>query len=125
MLNTTIFANDEVGHSGEEDSLCNDRFRHIFMELYEVYRSKHLRARVVEHPTEWEWCGYNEIIGKRKRFCLLDIPEILLQSLCSSLKELRTTYISIIDEALSRRDFSRDRVWTESSPLEVNLLLNK
>ncbi len=41
LPNTTIFANDEVGHSGEEGSLCNDRFRHIFMELYEVYRFKH------------------------------------------------------------------------------------
>ncbi len=40
--------------------------------------------------------------------------EILLQSLCSSLKELRTTYISIIDEALARRDFECDPVWTQS-----------
>ena len=66
-----------------------------------------------------------EIIGKRKRYGLLDIPEILLQSLCSSLKELRTTYISIIDEALARREFTRDPIWTESSQLEANLLLNK
>ena len=73
-----------------------------------------VRAKVVEKPSDWEWCGYNEIIGKRKRYCLLDIPEILLQSQCSSLKELRTTYISIIDEALARRDFNRDPVWTES-----------
>ena len=73
-----------------------------------------VRARVVENPSDWEWCGYNEIIGKRKRYCLLEIPEILLQSQCSSLKELRATYIDIIDEALARRDFSRDPVWTES-----------
>ena len=85
------------------------------MELYEIYRSKHLRAGVVEKPSDWKWCGFNEIIGKRKRYCLLDIPEILLQSQCSSLKELRATYINIIDEALARREFTRDPGWTESS----------
>ncbi len=30
------------------------------------------------------------------------------------MKELRATYIDIIDEALARRDFARDPVWTES-----------
>ncbi len=45
---------------------------------------------------------------------ILNIPEILLQCQCRSLKELRTTYISIIDEALARRDLARDPVWTES-----------
>ena len=30
------------------------------------------------------------------------------------MKELRTTYIGIIDEALARRDFARDPVWIES-----------
>ncbi len=73
-----------------------------------------VRAGVVEKPSDWEWCGFNEIIGTRKRYFLLNIPEILLQCQCRSLKELRTTYIDIIDEALSRRDFVRDPVWTES-----------
>ncbi len=27
---------------------------------------------------------------------------------------MRTTFIDIIDEALARRDFARDSVWTES-----------
>ncbi len=26
-----------------------------------------VRARVVEKPSDWDWCGFNEIIGKRKR----------------------------------------------------------
>ncbi len=45
---------------------------------------------------------------------MIDIPEILLQCQCRSLKELRATYIGIIDEALARGDFARDPVWTES-----------
>jgi REP-associated tyrosine transposase len=26
-----------------------------------------VRARVVSHPREWEWVGYHEIMGERKR----------------------------------------------------------
>ncbi len=48
---------------------------------------------------------------------MLDIPEILLQSQCSSLKELRTTYIDIIDEALARRDFARDPCMDKEQPV--------
>ena len=27
-----------------------------------------VRAGVVRHPAEWAWCGYHELVGKRRRF---------------------------------------------------------
>lgn len=27
-----------------------------------------VRAGVVRHPSEWAWCGYNEVVGSRKRY---------------------------------------------------------
>ncbi len=32
-----------------------------------------VRAGIVRHPMDWPWCGYNEIVGKRQHFRLLDI----------------------------------------------------
>ncbi len=26
-----------------------------------------IRAGVVEKPSDWDWCGFNEIIGTRKK----------------------------------------------------------
>ncbi len=31
-----------------------------------------VRAGVVEHPTQWEFCGYNEIQNPRKRKGIID-----------------------------------------------------
>ncbi|MEA1926873.1 MAG: hypothetical protein U9N73_01600, partial [Candidatus Auribacterota bacterium] len=35
-----------------------------------------IRAGVVSHPEEWEWCGYRELMGIRKRYRVLDIPRL-------------------------------------------------
>ena len=36
-----------------------------------------VRAGVVEHPSQWRWCGYDELTGKRTRYCLLDFDRLL------------------------------------------------
>jgi hypothetical protein len=35
-----------------------------------------VRAGVVSHPREWEWVGYHEIMGQRKRYRLLDLERL-------------------------------------------------
>ena len=32
-----------------------------------------VRAGIVEHPRDWRWCGYDELVGIRKRYRLIDI----------------------------------------------------
>ena len=32
-----------------------------------------VRARVVDHPSEWGWCGYDELVGARQRYRLIDL----------------------------------------------------
>ena len=36
-----------------------------------------VRAGVVSHPREWEWCGYHELVGKRKRYRLVSQEKLL------------------------------------------------
>ncbi|MDA0323615.1 MAG: hypothetical protein O2923_13000 [Verrucomicrobia bacterium] len=34
-----------------------------------------VRAGVVEHPEQWQWCGYDELTGQRKRFTPYRVSE--------------------------------------------------
>ncbi len=36
-----------------------------------------VRAGVVEHPREWKWCGYHELVGLRQRYRLLSVERLL------------------------------------------------
>ena len=31
-----------------------------------------IRAGVVDHPQDWDWCGYRELFGLRRRYRLID-----------------------------------------------------
>src|SRR5512134_3358353 len=36
-----------------------------------------VRCGVVRHPREWPWCGYQELMGMRQRFRILDFQRLL------------------------------------------------
>jgi len=36
-----------------------------------------VHARVVHHPSEWRWCGYDELIGIRQGYRLLDLDSVV------------------------------------------------
>lgn len=36
-----------------------------------------VRAGVVNHSCEWKWCGYEELVGIRQKYCLLSLESIL------------------------------------------------
>jgi putative transposase len=36
-----------------------------------------VRCRVAGHPREWEWSGYRELMGLRRRNLLLDVEKLL------------------------------------------------
>lgn len=73
-----------------------------------------VRAGVIRHPREWEWGGYRELIGIRKRYCLLDTRKILEQTGNDSLTEFRNIYKNSINESISRGELGRDKIWTEN-----------
>jgi len=73
-----------------------------------------VRAGVVEHPSQWRWCGYDELTGKRARYCLLDFDRLLESLGVSSLTEYRLIQEQGIEEAIQRRELKRQATWTES-----------
>ena len=51
-----------------------------------------VRARVVTHPSEWKWCGHNELFETRQRCRLLDLESILRWQDGVSLEEFIPEY---------------------------------
>jgi putative transposase len=74
-----------------------------------------VRAGVVTHPREWAWCGYHELVGLRRRYCLID-QEKLLRALGDGWtpERFENAYYSDIEERLRLRDHARNGQWTES-----------
>jgi len=73
-----------------------------------------VRAGVVGHPSEWEWTGYQELSGRRKRYRMLDV-ERLYEGLGGRQEaEFRTNYDAALTAARGNQELSRDEKWTES-----------
>ena len=73
-----------------------------------------VRAGVVERPLDWRWCGYDELLGLRKRYRILDLDEVVKQSPADDLSTFRTAYQAAVEERAARGGGRRDPVWTNS-----------
>lgn len=73
-----------------------------------------VRAGVVGHPTEWEFCGYNELMRSRQRYNIIDWRSLTTLLGLKNREELRHTYGELVKEALRSKRLSREPIWTES-----------
>jgi putative transposase len=73
-----------------------------------------VRARVVQHPRDWRFCGFQEITGMSHRRRLIDLPLLMKFLGCKKPEELQSTYQGWIEDALRKRDLERKAIWTES-----------
>ena len=74
-----------------------------------------VRAGEVRHPEAWNWCGYGELVGKKKRYRLID-DERLLSALGNGVTkaEFREVYASMVQKAILQKELEREAMWTES-----------
>ena len=73
-----------------------------------------VRAGVVEHPSEWGFCGYNEILAPRKRYALIDYDGLRRLLNFDSMDDMGAAYRGWIEETLGEGNSLRDGKWTES-----------
>ena len=73
-----------------------------------------VRAGVVTHPSEWPFCGYNEIQKPRQRYSLIDFEGLMGLFGIKNRNELREIYSGWLEEAMTRQSRGRERRWTES-----------
>jgi putative transposase len=73
-----------------------------------------VRARVVDHPADWPFTGYNEILSNRERYKLIN--KLKLKELLNFDSELvlKENYRKQIEDSLYNGNLARESCWTES-----------
>jgi len=73
-----------------------------------------VRAGAVSHPGEWSWCGYQELMGLRERFCLLDMGRLLSCSIRRIWLHSEKLTLPGLIRPSGERQLSRESHWTEA-----------
>jgi putative transposase len=72
------------------------------------------RCGVVSHPREWQWTGYHEIMGIRRRYRLIDLGRLCWRLGSVGLDDIRNNLEASLGERIAREEVKRDPIWTES-----------
>jgi putative transposase len=123
------YYNERTGRSG---SFWGGRFHSTMIESGEHLWNclgyvdlNMVRAGAVNHPREWRWCGYRELVGERKRYCLLDIDFLVKQLGLPDRESLIQIHKNRIGMSLSTKLLVRECVWTESIAVGSEAFLNE
>jgi putative transposase len=73
-----------------------------------------VRAGVVNHPQEWTFTGYNEILSERERYRLINKKKLQDLLYFQDEKKLKESYKKQIEISLNRGNLERESCWTES-----------
>jgi putative transposase len=73
-----------------------------------------VRAGVVQHPSEWRWCGHDELMGTRTRYRIIDIQRLLVSLDIDGVEDFRRLYGNGIEEALNQGQLAREAMWSEA-----------
>lgn len=73
-----------------------------------------VRAGVVDYPSGWKFCGFNEIRNIPRRKSLLDYDSLIQLFGAKDISSLQRKHRELIEETLSKKDFARQAKWTES-----------
>ena len=73
-----------------------------------------VRAGVVEHPSEWPFCGYNEIQKPKRKNVLIDYEKLRELLGFGSYDEVRTYHKRWAEDFLGNGNNIQDDKWTKS-----------
>jgi hypothetical protein len=73
-----------------------------------------VRAGMVSHPCDWPWCGYQELLGEKTRYRLLDVGRLLELLGNPDFESFVREYRNRIRWAIAGNKLRREKCWTES-----------
>ena len=73
-----------------------------------------VRTGVVSHPSEWPFCGYNEIQKPRKKNAIIAYQKLAELTGFEDYTEFRETHKVLVNESLVNGSNFRQHQWTES-----------
>ncbi|MCL5097334.1 MAG: transposase [Candidatus Omnitrophica bacterium] len=115
------FAREYNRRKGRENAFWGDNFHATLVECGRHQWECHcyialnmIRCGVVKHPREWEWLGYHEIMGLRRRYRLIDLDRLCWRLGAGNLEEVRRNLEASLAERIARDRMEREPRWTES-----------
>jgi putative transposase len=73
-----------------------------------------VRAGVVEHPTQWEFCGYNEIQSPRKRKGIIDFDRLMGLLGFENYDDLKDAHYKWVNSVMQTDNRGKENKWTQS-----------
>ncbi|MBW1812654.1 MAG: transposase [Deltaproteobacteria bacterium] len=73
-----------------------------------------VRAGVVNHPSEWECCGYNEVQNPKARKGVIDFSTLMNLLDIENVDHLKETHHKWVDSAIPAENHNRESKWTQS-----------
>jgi putative transposase len=70
-----------------------------------------VRCGAVAHPRQWEWSGYGELMGGRKRNRLLNLEKLLELVRASTVEEFRAHFTASLEQAIINGELRRQEKW--------------
>jgi putative transposase len=84
-----------------------------------------VRARVVEHPSQWIHGGYREIQAPRRKCILIDYD--LLKKLCGfeNFESFQAAHRKWVETALDEQITQRESTWTQAVAVGTDTFVEK
>ena len=73
-----------------------------------------VRAGAVEHPKQWEFCGYNEIQNPKKRKGIIDFDRLMGLLGLENYDELKEARCKWVESAMQTDNRDKENKWTQS-----------
>ena len=73
-----------------------------------------VRAGVVSHPSEWPFCGYNEIQEPPRRYSLIDSKGLMALLGIDDSAKLSRVYRGWVEDVIRQGSSAREEKWTQS-----------
>jgi len=84
-----------------------------------------VRAGVVEHPEQWEFCGYNEIQNPKKRKGIIDFDRLIGLLGFDNYDDLKNAHYKWVDSAISTGNYGKESKWTQSITVGSKTFIEK
>jgi putative transposase len=84
-----------------------------------------VRTGTVNHPSQWYWCGYNEIQNPRRKNILIGYEKLRELAGYDTFDTFQAAHRKWVDDSLASCENKRESQWTESIATGSNTFANK
>ena len=117
---------------GRKGAFWEDRYHSTAIETGEhllrclVYIDLNMvRAGVVDHPSKWPHCGYNEIQSPRRKNVIIAYDSLRELAGFKDYQSSASAHRKWVQDALEKTDSKRDGRWTESIAVGSNYFIER